>query len=117
MLQQNDVKNGTIWLSIAPSPVQGPIYLLGTQFNFLDTSEGVIVRGDPTTCELYICRTNDGWGGIKFKFQNKRDYYRAAIWLIPAVSMYCEGAKGWDYKQSIMKYWPTYPFSNFDSIA
>ena len=102
------VRNGSLWISIAPSPIRSSTYLLGTQFMFLETAEDVIIRGDPNTCELYVCRTLDGWGGIKFKLQNSKDYYSAAAWLIPAVSMYCYGLKGWDYKETIKKYWLDY---------
>lgn len=109
LLRKDCVKNGMLWISIAPSPTKSSMYLLGTQFMFLETAEDVIIRGNPDTCELYVCRTSDGWGGIKFKLQNKKDYYQAATWLITAISLYCYGLKGWDYKSNIEKYWPSYP--------
>ncbi len=101
--------NQFLWPSIVPSIVKSNhIYLPGLQFEFLSNAEDVIIRGDPDSLELYVCRTNDGWGGIRFKLQNKKDYYSAAVWLIPAVAMFYRNIKGIDYKETIKKYWPTF---------
>jgi len=102
--------NQFVWPSIVPNIINktSSQYILGTQFIFLDKADDVIIRGDPDTCELYVCRTNDGWGGIRFKLQNKKDYYSAAVWLIPAMAMYYRNVTGADYLEIINKYWPTY---------
>lgn len=103
------VLKGLMWISIAPGKIMfNGQYLIGTQFNFLDSADGVYIRGCEDRLEIYVCRTHDGWGGIKFRVQNEKDYYRLAAWLVPAVTYYCSVTKGWDSRSVIKEYWPAY---------
>jgi len=76
---------------------------------FLSSAESVNIRGSIVQKELYICRTKDGWGGIKFRVSSNRDFYMLAGWLVVAISQYCDIVNGWDADQIIHEYWPTYP--------
>ena len=106
---------GNIWPSIIPGNVFfGTEYVPTVPFEFLQDADALTIRGSEHTCELYICRLEAGWGGIKFKLQSKADYYRLAAWLIPVLSYYCSIIRGWDYHSLISEYWPTYPLNNPD---
>ncbi len=101
-------RSGFKWISIIPGEIAYGTYLCGVQFNFLDSAEGVIIRGNKERREIYVCRTIAGWGGIKFSVRNLHDYYNLAAWLVVAVSTYCSREHGWDREELIHRYWPSY---------
>ena len=112
---EQSVSGGFVWPSIIPGYVNdGGTYVPGVPFHFLGSADALTIRGSEHTCELYVCRLQDGWGGIRFKLQNKADYYRLAAWLIPVLSYYCGIIRGWDYRGLIHEYWPTYPLNDSD---
>lgn len=88
-----------------PSEYDCPIYLS----TFLSDAESVNIRGNIETKELYVCRTDDGWGGIKFVVSSKDDFNRLACWLIVAIAQRCSVVRGWDVNEIIEEYWPSYP--------
>lgn len=109
------VSSGFVWPSIIPGSVyDGGAYVSNVPFDFLQYADELTIRGSEHTCELYVCRLKDGWGGIRFKLQSKTDYYRLAAWLIPVLSYYCSITRGWDYRSLISEYWPTYPLDDPD---
>jgi len=113
--RENDVAAGSVWPSIIPGNVFFETdYVSTVPFGFLQHADSLTIRGNEYTCELYVCRLKDGWGGIQFKLQNKADYYRLAAWLIPVLSYYCSITRGWDYRSLISGYWPTYPLNDSD---
>lgn len=113
MAAKQSVAGGYIWPSIIPGSVyDGGAYVSNVPFDFLQYADELTIRGSEHTCELYVCRLKDGWGGIRFRLQSKADYYRLAAWLIPVLSYYCSITRGWDYRSLISEYWPTYPLSD-----
>lgn len=112
---ERSAAGGYIWPSIIPGSVyDGGIYVSNVPFDFLQYADELTIRGSEHTCELYVCRLKGGWGGIRFKLQNKADFYRLAAWLIPVLSHYCSITRGWDCRSLISEYWPTYPLNNLD---
>lgn len=115
---EQSVLEGRIWPSIIPGFVYDKVgYISNVPFGFLQEADTLTFRGNEQACELYICRLQAGWGGIRFKLQNKADYYRLAAWLIPVLSYYCGIIRGWDYRKLISEYWPTYPLNDTDILA
>lgn len=112
---KQSVSEGRIWPSIIPGSVYDKVgYISNVPFDFLQDADALTFRGNEQACELYVCRLEDGWGGIRFKLQSKTDYYRLAAWLIPVLSYYCSITRGWDYRSLISEYWPTYPLNGSD---
>jgi len=96
-------------ISVLSSGVNGNQNEDATYLWFLSSAESVNIRGCVEQKELYICRTSDGWGGMKFKVSSNRDYYMLAGWLVVTIAPFCEIINGWDADESIREYWPTYP--------
>ena len=96
-------------ITIYPKGAKDNDYEINLSLSFLFSSESVNIRGDGRLKELYVCRTNDGWGGIKFIVASEKDYYRLSCWLIVAVADYCKTIKNWDPDEIIEEYWPSYP--------
>ncbi len=112
LVHREAVEGGYMWLSIAPGQLSAfgdHAYMPGVQFNFLDTAEDVIIKGDIEKREIFVCRTREGWGGVKFAVKNIHDYYSLAAWLVVAVSTYYAVIKGRNRADYIRRYWDSYP--------
>ena len=108
--KRDDVERGFIWITVTPGMVFQGNYIINVPFDFLKDIDELTIRGNGHTQELYVCRRKEGWGGIRFKVKNKTDYYKLSAWLVVALSYYCSVIHGWDYRESITRYWPDCPF-------
>lgn len=103
------LENESAMINVAPGKAieNGEIYL-PPHFLFLHYADDVTIRGNEDNFEIFVCRLRAGWGGIRFRVQNRKDYYRLAAWLVPAVAYAAQGTKGWDKDEIIKRYWPSY---------